>query len=375
MRTLPLLLLLGACAGPAPGEGPIDPFLGEPALEVQSVFEGGRFPSIVVTTAGTVLATWGGSTVVARRSEDGGATWGEGISIADPGFQGGGTIVDEGSGDVLAFAEAGHPPAPATQYRSSDDGRTWTAEELVIEPNSLGHVPSMHMNDSGVTLRHGPHAGRLVRPTRWYAAANAHDQWPEHYTNAMVSDDGGRTWKASEPFPEQGTGEATVAELTDGRLYYNSRVHWQERPDNTRRRAAYSHDGGMTWEDWTLVPVLPDGTQNTSYGCMGGLVRLPLAGRDVLVFSNLDTPNDRRERVSVWASFDGGDTWPIKRLVFPGPSAYSSLTAGWPGTPSEGWIYLQLEGGGGAQVARFNLAWLLAGTLTGDGQLPSWLPR
>ena len=86
MRTLPLLLLLGACAGPAPGEGPIDPFLGEPALEVQSVFEGGRFPSIVVTTAGTVLATWGGSTVVARRSEDGGASGG--VKLRSPGVAG-----------------------------------------------------------------------------------------------------------------------------------------------------------------------------------------------------------------------------------------------------------------------------------------------
>lgn len=374
MRTLPLLLLLGACAGPGSFEGPIDPFLSAPSLQVQTVFEGERFPSIVVTTAGTVVATWGSSKVVARRSEDGGVSWGEVIPIADPGFQGGGTVVDEGTGDVLAFIEAGHPPAPATQYRSTDDGLTWTAEELVIEPNSLGHVPSMHMNDSGITLRHGQHAGRLVRPTRWYAERNAGDQWPHHYTNAMVSDDGGRTWRASEPFPEQGTGEATVAELTDGRLYYNSRVHWQERPDNTRRRAAYSHDGGLTWEDWTLVPILPDGTQNNSYGCMGGLARLPVAGRDVLVFSNLDTPSNRRERVSVWASFDGGDTWPVKRLVFEGPSAYSSLAAGRPDTPSEGWVYLQFEGGGGAQVARFNLAWLLEGELTGDGALPDWLP-
>jgi hypothetical protein len=55
------------------------------------------------------------------------------------------------------------------------------------------------------------------------------------------------------------------------------------------------------------------------------------------------------------------------------PSAYSSLAAGRPGTPSEGWIYLQFEHGegkqqyAGCQIARFNLAWLLAGEATGDG--------
>ena len=71
----------------------------------------------------------------------------------------------------------------------------------------------------------------------------------------------------------------------------------------------------------------------------------------------------------VWASFDGGKTWPVKRLVEKGSFAYSSLSAGRSGTPSEGWIYLQFEGGG-AQIARFNLTWLLEGESTGDGNVP-----
>ena len=105
---------------------------------------------------------------------------------------------------------------------------------------------------------------------------------------------------------------------------------------------------------------------------LDGLVRLPVAGQDILVFSNIDTPRATRERSTVWASFDGGQTWPIKRLMYDGPSAYSSLTAGRPGTPSEGWIYLHFEGGpaGGSQVARFNLTWLLQGEATGDGNVP-----
>jgi sialidase-1 len=386
-----------------PLEGDLNSFLGEPQFEMQQVFKNERFPNVVVALDGTVLATWGNKSLRVRRSEDGGATWGEEITIADPGFQGGGTTVDETTGDVLAFVEEKHPPAPLTIYRSRDQGRTWQPQEkTVIHPDSRGHLPSMHMNEHGITLRHGPQQGRLLRPTRFYAGGNRRDEWPNHYTNAMYSDDGGTTWQTSEPFPENGTGEATLAELSDGRIYYNSRVHWDERPDNTRRRAAWSDDGGQTWTGWHVVNVLPDGHQHRSYGCMGGLTRLPVAatggllgaaapppvargsesssptpqgaGRDILIFSNIDTPNPTRERATVWASFDGGKTWPVKRLVYEGRSAYSSLNAGRPGTPSEGWIYLFFEGGpeGGGTMARFNLSWLLDGEATGDGELPEF---
>jgi sialidase-1 len=354
-------------------EESLQPFIGEPRMEMQQIFRNERFPNIVVTLKGTVIVTWGNNSIRARRSEDGGNTWDDEIVIAKPGFQGGGTTVDETTGDILAFVEDKHPPAPLTIYRSKDDGRTWIPEKVTIHPDSNGNLPSMHMNEHGITLRHGKHKGRLVRPSRYYGKKNDRSEWPNHYTNAIYSDDGGSTWQTSDPFPENGTGEATIAELSDGRLYYNSRVHWQKRPENTRRRSAISHDAGQTWKDWQIVDVLPDGHQHRSYGCMGGLVRLPVAGKDILVFSNIDTANAKRERGTVWASFDGGQTWPVKRLVYEGPSAYSSLTAGRPYTPSEGSIYLHFEGGpkGGSQVARFNLSWLIKGTLTGNGSLPA----
>ncbi|MEZ6114097.1 MAG: sialidase family protein [Pirellulaceae bacterium] len=358
-----------------PAEGKLDAFLGEPRLDNQTLFKDERFPNIVVARDGSVLATWGNQQVRARRSEDGGKSWGEVITVATPGFQGGGLTVDETTGDILTFVEAHHPPAPMTVYRSRDHGATWRADEgTVIHPDSHGNLPSMHMNEKGITLRNGKYKGRLIRPTRFYAGKNDRSKWPDHYTNAMFSDDGGKTWQTSEPFPENGTGEAALVELSDGRIYYNSRVHWDARPRNTRRRSAISEDGGMTWKDFAIVDILPDGHQHRSYGCMGGLTRLPVQDRDILIFSNIDTSNPVRERATVWASFDGGKTWPVKRLVFEGPSAYSALAAGRPGTPSEGWIYLHFESQG-SKVARFNLAWLLAGERTGDGELPHKLVK
>jgi len=354
-----------------PAEGKLESFMGKPKLEMRQVYRGGRFPNLLVAVDGTVLAFWNG--VKVRRSEDGGQTWGPEILVGK-GFMGGGAIVNETNGEVLAFVESGHPPASLTVYRSKDQGKSWAPMKVAIKPDTNGNVPSMHMNEHGITLRHGKHAGRIIRPARHYGKGNHRKFWPTHYTTAIYSDDDGKTWQTSKPFAEMGTGEATMAELSDGRLYYNSRSHWNKNKPPKRRRCARSADGGETWADWQVVQILPDGPQNTTYGCMGGLVRVPVQGRDILIYSNCDSPGGRRLGTA-WVSFDGGKTWPLKRLVFSGSFAYSSLNAGRPGTKSEGWIYLNFEGGpkGGATVARFNLSWLLQGKKTGDGEVPDWI--
>ena len=363
----------GITAAGHPAEGKLESFIGEPKFDMQQVHEGDRFPNALVAVDGTVLAVWNG--VKVRRSEDGGDTWGPEIMVAK-GFMGGGAIVNETNGEVLVFVGEHHPPTLLTVYRSKDHGKSWGPIEVVRKPDANGNVPSMHMNEAGITLRHGEHAGRLIRAARHYAGGDGRDNFPKHYTTAIYSDDGGKTWEVSKPFAEMGTGEAAIAELSDGRLYYNSRCHWHETKPPKRRRCAWSADGGETWTDWQIVESLPDGPQNGSGGCMGGLVRLPIQGKDILLYSNCDSPDGRRLG-AVWASFDAGKTWPVKRLVYEGKFAYSSLGAGRPATKSEGWIYLDFEGGprGGSTVARFNLSWLLKGEKTVDGELPKWLPH
>lgn len=377
-QTALLLSLLMMTSSSIAEDAKVGDFLGEPKMEMQQIFAGERFPNVVVAKDGTVVATWGTSTYRARRSEDGGKTWGAVIEIASPGFQGGGVTVDEGSGDILAFVEAHHPPAKLSIYRSSDHGKSWKIQDTVIKGDSKGNVPSMHMNEHGITLTRGKHKGRLIRPSRWYAGKNDRSRWGLHYTNAIFSDDGGKTWTASEPFPALGTGEATLAELSDGTIYYNTRRHWAPDGENPRRRwTAVSQDSGVTWKQLNFCEVLPDGPQDTNYGLMAGLTRLPVVGRDILLFSNVDSPRGRTHG-AVWASFDGGKTWPIMKPVFHGRFAYSSMTSGRPGTKSAGWIYLNFEGGpqGGSTVARFNLSWVLEGAKkTGDGEVPDWLSR
>ncbi len=347
--------------------------LAEPVMDMQELYGSDRFPNVVTATNGAVLAFWNGVTV--RRSEDGGATWGPEILVGT-GYMGGGVTVDETSGDILAFVETEHPPAPLTVYRSTDHGLTWQAQTTTINPDVNGNVPSMSMAEHGITLLHGSHPGRLLRPARWYDDGNGEEFYPEHYNTAIYSDDGGYTWNTSDPFPANGTGEGTVAERSDGTVYYNSRRHWAPEGVNARQRwTAESLDDGETWTNLAMSEVLPDGDQIRDYGLMGGLTRLPIEGRDLFVFSNIESPSGRTNG-TVWVSFDGGLTWPLKRLVYGGSFAYSSLDAGRPGTAGDGWIYLFFEGGpsGAGTMARFNLPWLLGGQLTGDGDLPDWLP-
>ena len=76
----------------------IDLLPGESRFEMRQLFTGGRMPNVVVATDGMVLAIWGATEVIGnrwwdkglqvRRSEDGGNTWGDPITIANPGLAG-----------------------------------------------------------------------------------------------------------------------------------------------------------------------------------------------------------------------------------------------------------------------------------------------
>jgi len=339
-----------------------------PVFEMQDLFESVRIPNITVATDGTVLA-FAKSGRLLRQSRDGGKSWGP---IQEVGRDAGGSgIVDANNGDVMVVRSRS-----SYLWRSRDHGKTWKREKIVIKPNPLGHgtpdgIPvQTACSESGVTLRYGKHKGRLLMPARIQPPKGNNDQewWPYNYNTAIYSDDGGKTWQTSGPV-QSGTGEGTLAELSNGNIYYNSRCHMAV---DHRRRISWSYDGGHMWTDWQVSEDLYEVGQpfyfkygtKPSYGCNAGLVRLSLEttnGKDVLLFSTPDNPGATRVRMTVWVSFDGAKTWPVKRMVYEGPSAYSSLAAG-----PEGNIYLLFERGKkklyeSIAVARFNLEWVTKG--------------
>ena len=87
LSTTTILLVL---AGPGFAndklEGEIKPHLSDSKLDLQQIFAGERFPNIVVTPKGTIIATWGTSSLKSRRSTDGGKTWSDIVEIQKPGL-------------------------------------------------------------------------------------------------------------------------------------------------------------------------------------------------------------------------------------------------------------------------------------------------
>ena len=396
-----------------PAEGPLDVFLGEPVFDMQVVFDDGdhvREPYLAIAVDGTLLAVRNNKGHL-RRSEDGGRSWGEIIDVSIT-HSDSNMIVDENTGDIMSVRMW---DGTDRVFRSTDHGKTWTEEKVTIDVSNLktrfaetgvkqrvtkaaqnkSGTYYMHANasESGVTLRHGKHKGRLLVTATFRPHAKEHpsDRKPADaiYSCAIYSDDGGATWKVSGLFPEGYTEEATLTELHDGRIYYNSRSHSGYydkafarplRPNETMRREAWSNEGGETWEDLKVSPVLPDGGgYNRGYGMKGGLTRLPVKGRDVLIFSNADTGGGDRKKMTVWASFDGGETWPVKRLVYAPHGAYSSLVAGRRNTASEGLIYLLFEGGPDGRYSAMASGSVQPVVDTrgvnglGDGELPEWV--
>jgi sialidase-1 len=364
----------------APGGGfavasRLEEFLGEPVfVPKQSLWKGrGGWGGILTAQDGTVVAFRSPGGGNCRRSRDGGLTWDPDIEIG-PDAKGGNAIVDESKGDILYVN-----PGSGWLFRSRDHGASWVRESIQVRPDGFGFTPKTEGASAmqcGITLAFGKHRGRLIMPARIMGPTSSNAvQWrPYHYSTALYSDDGGAVWQTSQPFPVLGTGEAALAELSDGSILYNSREHMSR----GNRFFAWSHDGGDLWLNAYRSPDLPDGARGTSYGLMGGMIRLPIAGHDILLYSNVDTDAGTmpgkvgasivtgRERATVWASFDGGRTWPVKRLVNEGPSAYSNLGLGRTGTSSQGKVYLIFEGAPtgpheAVQVVSFNLSWLLDG--------------
>ena len=347
-------------------------FGGEPVFSMREIFPGRGGRSIAVALDGTLVA-FHNARIGIRKSSDGGVSWSNAERIGRDAQ--GNAVVDEVTGDILLIdSSAGH------LWRSSDYAESWRREIVHIEPNRFGHgkpdgIPQHSVAaESGITLKFGSRPGRLLLSTRILAPSNQGRPefwWPYHYNCSMYSDDGGINWNTSDPFPVLGTGEGALAELSDGRIYYSSRSHTTTVPG---RWAAWSYDEGHSWRNPRLHSDIPDGLIGNDYGCHGGLVRLPYLHKDILLYSNVDAEDEGgsshrggdRRNISVWVSFDGGQSWPVKRLIYDGPAGYSCMAAGRPGTHTEGQIYMLFEGGPGGQdsaiqFVRFNLDWLLQG--------------
>ena len=259
---------------------------------------------------------------------------------------------------------------------SDDDGDTFREEVHEVTPALQTHWDgtahpvwgSCHGSAHGIRLRHGANAGRLLCPSR--TQIGQYDDWEKIkecvYNNAIYSDDHGFSWQATQCV-QVGTGEGTLIERGDGSILYNSRAYFCD----GKRYLAVSHDGGASYGEFSTDDFL---TEPPHTGCNASFLRveledikdkasLPPDAQDVTVFCN--PRSETRRRMTACVSFDSGENFREAKIIFDGPSAYSSLDY----DRNTGHFFLLYEKGDDAKgtspyteglcVAEFDLEWLL----------------
>ncbi len=330
-------------SSPVPPPVPVDVFQNGDGL-----YPNYRIPAILRTEpSGALLAFAEGrqggdqseNDMVLRRSVDGGASWGPVQLLHDDGRN---ALNNPTVGQVLRGPRAGRvllmyqrypqgttiwnaPPGvsgPAVVSVwltwSDDEGVSWS---MPIDITAQVKPPTTARSvNSGpgrlIQLRHGPFAGRIVVPFNRY---DTDGNWGNY---AAFSDDGGVTWQRGQDVPRnpariQGN-ECQVVERADGSVLLNSRRSLGA----AHRKVSISYDGAITWSPLRDDLGLPDPA------CMASVFRFtdPADGlRSRILFAGPDSTSSRVQG-SIWISYDEGGRWSGPRAFAPGGYAYSCLT-------------------------------------------------
>ena len=256
--------------------------------------------------------------------------------------------------------KAGKPTGNAI-IESADGGKTWTCRavnmpKVLVEPNT---GISTHGASAGIQLRNSEYAGRLVVAGK--AGSGTLDSTKQENWKLVgcliYSDDYGQTWKPSLNAMPMKTDETTVCELDDGTLYVSSRTILNA----CGRTVAYSKDGGRSLQDFRFDRTLE---VQLGLGVHGGLLSVPDYdgnGNSLTLFTSLNSTSPFRRNLCVWASFDDGETWSKKTVIYPKLASYAELCY----NPVTGLISVMYEYGiancyaDGIRIQTFSVDWLL----------------
>lgn len=297
-----------------------------------------RIPAVITAKDGTIVAVTDKRKynegdlpqdidIICNRSTDGGQTWSEPYTIAL------GTGYNQGFGDcALAWSNDNNgliavfvggvglwnstPSNPIRSYKSYsyDNGQTWTAPEDIT--NFIFGDSCIYQSQT--TWRasfFGSGNGLLTSTGRIMFVAAIREGSAQSLNNyAVYSDDNGLTWQVSGR-ASVGGDEAKVTELVDGRILMSIR-HAGKRWYNI------SEDGGETWQPTTSI-----WNDITAPACNGDLIRYTSVNQGFNKNRLLHSVpyGSQRTDVTVYISYDEGETWPVRKTIVPYSSAYSSL--------------------------------------------------
>ena len=338
-----------------------------------------RIPAVITAKDGSIVTTTDKRKfnqndlpedidIVCSRSTDGGHTWSEPYTIAE------GTGYNHGFGDcalvwsnddnglIAGFCGgvgtiASTPSNPLRTYisKSYDNGQTWSERvditnflvgDSCIVPEHRNWRSAFFASGNGLRLS----TGRIM-----FVAAVLETEEYVSSDYAVYSDDNGETWHVSGR-ASVGGDEAKVTELADGRILMSIR-HYNNGEYN--RWYNISEDGGETWQPTTSIwddIITPD--------CDGDMIRYTSVsqGHDKNRLLHSVPYGNSRTNVTVYVSYDEGETWPVSKRIVPYRSGYSSLCV-----MPDGTIGLYVEeaypGASGYSMVfyNFSLDWLTDG--------------
>ncbi|MFA6126802.1 MAG: exo-alpha-sialidase [Bacteroidales bacterium] len=331
-----------------------------------------RIPAIVKAMDGSLVTAtdkrWTGPVdlpndidVVIRRSIDRGMTWSDPLTIAGNhttiGYGDPVLMVNRKNGEIICIfasdkgwtASTAAAPLRINQARSTDNGITWsTSQDITSQIYGAESNDPVTRNWQGAFVASG--AATQLRSGRLMAVIAARQTDGFDISNFVIySDDGALTWKVSTNRAFAKGDEAKVVELDNGEVLMSIR-------QKGSRWFNISRDQGMTWGTPFKQGDIIDPF------CNGDLIRLSALsdgdGKNRLLHSIPYAAS--RKNISVLLSYDEGVTWPVRKTIYSGPSAYSSLTV-----LEDGTIGMYYEAGEyetyQMYFVRFSLEWLTDG--------------
>jgi hypothetical protein len=300
--------------------------------------------------------------IAVETSDDGGKSWTAPRVIfdhahaedADPNL-----LVDEDR--ILAFSTTVPDPARIDQtliyMRESRDGINWSDEVLLKTPHRYlaGKIHQGHRLSDGT----------LIVGYAW-------DTWAEQgmppategemdiKSGVLRSKDGGRTWipggdlyavvPKTSPHSITGLDEPATAVLHDDVIFALMRA------SGTKLYNAWSHDGGLSWDR-------PQPSTLSAHNSPAALWKVDHSGDLLVAWDNSTTG---RTPLTVALSADEGHSWSAPRVIVdtsgPEQVSYPSAVQAKDGTMIVVWQQDLPQGAREVRIARFNRAWLLAGS-------------